>query len=81
MNVSVAEVKEAERIAKAQRIAAGRYLRPDETKIWSPKDMILLHRVNAAAAEGSVTIDQMLGVRDANRPFNDGALYFARPGQ
>jgi hypothetical protein len=49
----MSEVEEAERIAKAQRIAAGRYLRSDELKIFSPKDMMLLHRVKAAAAEGS----------------------------
>jgi hypothetical protein len=52
MNVSMSEVKEAERIAKAQRIAAARYLLVDETKVFSPKDMMLLHRVRAAAAEG-----------------------------
>jgi hypothetical protein len=81
MNVSMSEVKGAERIAKAQRIAAGRYLRTNEAKIWSPKDMMLLHRVKAAAAEGSGVFDVMLGERDVNRLFNDGALYFERPDQ
>jgi hypothetical protein len=78
---SMPDVREAERIAKAQRIAAGRYLRVDETKIASPKDMMLLHRVKAAAAERSGTFDVMLGDRVVNRLFNDGALYFDRPGQ
>ena len=78
MNVSMAEVKEAERIAKAQRIAAAKWLRVDESKVTSPKAMMLLHRVRAAAAEGSATFDVMLGDRDVNRLFNDGALYFER---
>ena len=81
MFISMSEVREAERITKAERIAAGRYLRVDESKITSPKDMMLLHRVRAAAAEGSATFDVMLGDRDVNRLFNDGALYFERPGQ
>ena len=78
MNVSMPEVREAERIAKAQRIAAGKWLRVDESKIASPKDMMLLHRVRAAAADGSAVFDEMLHDRDVNRLFNDGALYFER---
>jgi hypothetical protein len=81
MNVSMSEVKEAERIAKAQRVAEGRHLRVDESKITSPKDMMLLHRVRAAAAEGSGTFDVMLGDRDVNRLFNGGAIYIERPEQ
>ena len=76
MNASMVEVKEAERIAKAERIAAGRWLCVDESKVTSPKDTMLLHRVRAAAADGSGVFDQMLGDRDVNRLFNDGALYF-----
>jgi hypothetical protein len=72
------EVKEAERLSKAQRIAAGRWLRVDESEITSPKDMMLLHRVRAAAADGSGAFDEMLRNRDVNRLFNDGALYFER---
>ena len=78
MNVSMPEVREAARIAKAQRIAAGRWLRVDESKINSPKDMMLLRRVRAAAAEGSGAFDEMLRDRDVNRLFMDGALYFER---
>ena len=81
MIVSMAESREAERVAKAQRIAAGRYLRVDESKITSPKDMMLLHRVRAAAAESSATFDQMLHDRDVNRLFNGGSLYFEQSGQ
>jgi hypothetical protein len=55
-------------------------LHVDETKITSPKDMMLLLRVKAAAAEGSGVFDVMLGERDVNRLFNDGALNFERPG-
>jgi hypothetical protein len=73
------EVREAERLSKAQRIAAGRWLRVDESKVTSPKDMMLLHRVRAAAAEQSGAFDVMLGDMDVNRLFNDGALSFARP--
>jgi hypothetical protein len=43
--------------------------------------MMLLHRVRAAASEQSATFDSMLGEMDVNRLFNDGALYFERPGQ
>jgi len=77
---SLPDAREAERLAKAQRIAAGRWLRVDETKITSPKDTMLLHRVRAAAAERSDEFDAMLRDRDVNRLFNDGALYFERPG-
>jgi hypothetical protein len=80
MIISMSEAKEAERVAKAQRIAADRLLRVDESKVTSPKDMMLVHRVRAAAAEQSATFDAMLGDMDVNRLFNDGALYFERPG-
>jgi hypothetical protein len=75
----MSEAKEAERVAKAQRIAAGRWLLVDESKVTSPKDTMLLHRVRAAAAEGSGVFDEMLRDRDVNRLFNDGALFFERP--
>jgi hypothetical protein len=78
--VSLPAAREAERAAKAQRIAAGRWLRVDETKITSPKDTMLLHRVRATAAEGSEAFHTMLGDRDVNRLFNGGALYFERLG-
>jgi hypothetical protein len=42
--IFMAEVKEAERFAMARWIAAARYLRIDETKAFSPKDTMLLHR-------------------------------------
>jgi hypothetical protein len=78
MIISMSEAKEAERNARAQRIAAGRWLRVDETKITAPKDTMLVHRVRAAAADGSGAFDEMLRDRDVNRLFNDGALYFER---
>jgi hypothetical protein len=78
--VSLPDAREAERFAKAQRIAAGRWLRVVETKVASPKDVMLLHRVRAAAAEGSEAFDALLRNRDVNRLFNDGALYFELPG-
>ncbi|MES2291790.1 MAG: hypothetical protein V4527_00645 [Pseudomonadota bacterium] len=76
----MSEVKEAERIAKAQRIAAGRWLRVDESKASAPKDIMLLHRVRGAAAEGSATFDAMLQDLDVNRLFRDGALSFNSRG-
>jgi hypothetical protein len=36
--ISKPEVKEAERLSKAQRVQAGRWLRVDESKITSPKE-------------------------------------------
>jgi hypothetical protein len=79
--VSLPAAREAERNARAQRLAAGRWLRIDETKITAPKDMMLLHRVRAAAADRSDAFDPMLRDRDVNRLFNEGALYFERPAQ
>lgn len=78
MIISMSEAKEAERAAKAQRIAAARWLVVDETRVTSPKDIMLLHRVRAAAAERSEAFDEMLQDRDVNRLFNDGALNFER---
>ena len=53
MFISMPEVREAERLSKAQRIAAGRWVCIDESKISSPKDMMLLRGIRAAAAEQS----------------------------
>ncbi|MES2293881.1 MAG: hypothetical protein V4527_11335 [Pseudomonadota bacterium] len=78
MIISMSEAKEAEQVARAPRIAAARWLVIDEGKITSPKDIMLLHRVRAAAAERSATFDEMLRDRDVNRLFNDGAIYFER---
>jgi hypothetical protein len=78
--VSLPAAREAEHFAKAQRIAAGRWLRVDESKISAPKDLMLLHRVRAAVAERSEAFDEMLRDRAVNRLFNGGALYFELPG-
>lgn len=78
MIISMSEAKEAERVSKAQRIAAGRWLHVDESKVTSPKDLMLLRRLRAAAAEGSGVFDEMLRDMDVNRLFNDGAFYFER---
>jgi hypothetical protein len=78
--VSLPAAREAERIARAQRIAAGRWLRVDETKTTSPMDVMLLHRVRAAAADRSEVFDTMLRDREVNRLFNDGALWFDPSG-
>jgi hypothetical protein len=80
MIISMTEVIEAAKVAKARRIATSRWLRVDETKGTSPKDVMLLHRVREAIGDGSGAFDEMLRDRDVNRPFNDGALYFERMG-
>ena len=72
---SVAEVKEAERLSKVQRLGFTHLLR---SKVASPKDMILLQGARAAAAERSEAFNTMLRDRAVNRPFNDGAIYFKR---
>ena len=79
MIISVAEATEAERLCKAERMAAGRWLKVDESRVRSPKDMMLVHRVRAVAAEQSAAFDEMLRDRDVNRLFNDGVFYFEPP--
>ncbi len=74
----MADVREADRLAKQQRLDFARLVRVDETKIASPTDMMLLHRVKAAAADRADVFDVMLRDRDVNRLFNDGALFFER---
>jgi hypothetical protein len=37
MFIYIADVREAERLSKVQRIQAGRWLRVDESKITAPK--------------------------------------------
>ena len=78
--VSIADVREAERFAKAQRTAAAQYLCIDERKINSPKDQMLVHRFRAAAVERSEAFDAMLSDRDINRLFCDGVISFEQPG-
>ncbi len=72
------EAKEAERLSKQQRIDAGRWLLVDESKITSPKDMMYLHRVRAAAVERSDAFDAMLREPDVNRLLSEGAIYIER---
>lgn len=78
--ISMSEVKDAERIAKAQRMAAGKWLQVDETKITSPKDMMLLHRVRAAVVEGSATFGKRLREPDINRMFNEVRFIWRNEG-
>ena len=75
---SIVEVKEAERQAKLQRLGFAHLLRVDESKVTSPKDLMLLHRVRAAAAERSAAFDAMLHDHEVNRLFNEGAIYIER---
>jgi hypothetical protein len=58
MNVSMSDLKEAERIAKAQRIAAAKWLQVDESKVTSPKAMMLIHEGLASVKLGAAHISQ-----------------------
>jgi hypothetical protein len=60
---SYKDAAEAEREAKRQRMAAGRWLRVAETKITAPKDLMLLLRVRAAAADRSDASTQCCATR------------------
>ena len=75
---SVREVQEAERQSKLQRLGFAHMVRVDETKATTPKDVMYLHRVRAAAAERSDAFDAMLRDHDFNRLFNEGAIYIER---
>ena len=72
--ISMPDVREAERLSKAQRLNNARFLRFDETKCATARDVMLLHRVRAAATERSDAFDTMLGEPEVNRLFNDGAI-------
>ncbi|MBN9546951.1 MAG: hypothetical protein J0I19_15900 [Alphaproteobacteria bacterium] len=76
--ISYKDALECERLSKAQRLSNAHYLRFDETKAGSARDVMLLHRVRAAAAEKSDAFDRMLGEPEVNRLFNDGAIYIER---
>ena len=78
---SVVEVKEAEPQSKLQQLCFAHMIRVDETKVTSPKDLMLLHRVRAVVAERSEAFYVMLRDMDFNRLFNDGAIYIERAGQ
>ncbi len=75
---SIKDIAEAERLSKVQRQNNARFLRFDETKCATARDVMLLHRVRAAAAERSDAFDKMIGDREANQLFNDGAIYIER---
>ena len=74
---SMKDALEAEREAKQQRLNAARWLRVDESKIASASDLMLLHRVKAAAAERAEVFNKLLQDRDVNCLFNAGALSFS----
>lgn len=75
---SIPEVQEAERLSKRQRISNARFLKFDETKCATARDVMLLHRVRAAAAEQADVFDVMISDPDVNRLFNDGAISINR---
>lgn len=76
--ISMADVREAERLSKLQRLNNARFLRFDETKCATARDVMLLHRVRAAAAERSDAFDVMMSEPDVNRLFCDGAISIER---
>lgn len=76
--ISIKDVAEAERQSKLQRLGFAHLFRIDETKATSPKDVMYLLRVKAAAAERSEVFDTMLREMEFNRLFNEGAIYVER---
>jgi len=77
---SIKDIAEAERLSRVQRQHNARFLRFDETKCATARDVMLLHRVRAAAAENSDTFDKILSEREVNQLFNDGAISIERNG-
>jgi hypothetical protein len=75
---SFVETKEAERQSRLQRLGFAHLWRADETKATTPKDVMYLHRVRAAAAERSDAFDAMTRDHEFNRLFNEGAIYIER---
>jgi len=75
---SIKDIAEAERLCKVQRLNNAKFLRFDETKCASARDVMLLHRYRAAAADRSDAFDKMVSDPDVNRLFCDGAIYVAR---
>lgn len=76
--ISLLEVREAERLSKRQRISNARFLKFDETKCATARDVMLLHRVRAAAEGRQDVFDTMISDPEVNRLFNDGAIYIGR---
>lgn len=82
MIISAADAREAERGARVQRIwHAHLYLRGDETKAPSARDVMTIRRILAAAQERSSTVDDMISDRGVQALFDAGALWWARPGE
>jgi hypothetical protein len=79
--ISMADVREAERQSRLQRLNNTHLLRFDEAKCATARDVMLLHRVRAAAAEKSDAFDKMLSDPEVNRLFNDGAISIERTGK
>ena len=73
------DAEEAAREAKRQMIAAGRWLRVDETKSLNPADTMLVRRVVAAATTQGEVFAGLLRDYEVNKLFNAGVLYFERP--
>ena len=80
MFISAADAREAELGARQQRLGLAYLLRADETKAPTSADIMRLRRIMTAAAERSVTYDNLLSEPSTQPLFDCGALYFARPG-
>lgn len=75
---SIKDIAEAERLSNVQRQNNARFLRFDETKCATARDVMLLHRVRASVADRSDAFDKMIGDREVNQLFNDGAISIER---
>ena len=81
MFLSSADVREAERESRNQRLRLAHLLRGDESKAPNSAEIMKVRRILAAAAERSVTYDTLLSEHGTQRLFNCGALWFARPSR
>ena len=72
---------ECERLCKADRIAAAKYVRFDESKCHNSADIMTLRRIKATAEARNDAFDDWLRDPDGVRLWNAGAWYLERATQ
>ena len=81
MFISATEAREAEQEARKQRLGFAHLLRADESKAPTSADVMRMRRIMAAAAERSISFDEMLSEPTTQKLFSCGSLYFIRAGE
>lgn len=81
MFTSEREAREAEHEARKQRLSLAHLLKADKSKATTAKEVMAVRRLVAAANERSVTFHLLISDHEAQRLFDVGALWFARPGE